>query len=221
MALAQNDDPLARALATRPDPKNPIGPNMEVPLGWEVRLDQPKEGVKVGADSETSDIFFVTMTPGWHITTGPRAIFYHPASVASGSFAATAGVYLFPPGERNEAFGIFVGGRNLDSSEQEYVYFLIRRTGEFLIKRRNGESTEILHDWTRHEAVKPYTADTEGTLHNVLQVDAGDEAVSFLVNGDQVAQLPRSGLHVDGIVGLRVNHALNLHVDELSVQIRK
>ncbi len=189
---------------------------METPPGWKVRLDKADPKVVIG-NEESADIFFVNMTPGWHITSGPRAIYYHPASTAAGNFRAHTAIYLFPPGERNEAYGLFVGGRNLDSDSQQYVYFVIRRSGEFLIKRRAGESTEVIHNWTAHDAIRPYTAETTGNVHNRLAVDADTESVGFLVNDVEVARLPRTDLAVDGVVGLRINHAMNVHVDDLGV----
>ena len=39
----------------------------------------------------------------------------------------------------------------------------------------------------------------------------------YLVNGEEVASLPRADLDVEGVVGIRVNHALNLHVSKLEV----
>ncbi len=208
-----------KALTQRPDAKNPVGPNLEVPPAWKVRLDAPDASVTVGKD-ESFDIRFVTMTPGWHVTTGPRAIFYHPASTARGEFTARVGIYLFPPGKRNEAYGMFIGGKALEAPEQSYTYFLVRRSGEFLIKRRAGDKTEVLHPWTRHDAVTPYLDDTEGTIHNVLEINAGPTEVAFLVNGKEVARRSRAEIDVEGLVGLRINHALNLHVDELTVDMR-
>jgi hypothetical protein len=217
-AYAQDAALLERALSTRPDPSTPIGENLQVPLGWSVRLDQPDESVTVGS-TEESDIYFVSMTPGWHITTGPRAILYHPASMAEGSFTARAGIHLFPPGSRNEGFGLFLGGSDLDSDEQQYLYFLIRRSGEFLVKQRSGDTTEEVLPWTRHDAILAYTASSEGTVHNVLEVEASESQLRFVVNGSEVARMPRGDLPVDGIVGLRVNHALNLHVDDFGVEL--
>ncbi len=52
---------------------------------------------------------------------------------------------------------------------------------------------------------------------NVLAVECGPETVDFYINGTKVTSVPRAQLDVDGIVGLRVNHSLNLHVSELSV----
>lgn len=215
---AAQTDLEAKALSLRPDPENPVGENLDVPPAWKVRLDTPDPDVVIGAE-ESSDIRFVSMTPGWHITTGPRAIFYHPASTARGNFTARAGIQLFPPGDRNEAYGIFVGGKNLEEADLQYVYFLVRRSGEFLIKRRHGEETTVLHEWTANEAINPYEVETEGTVHNVLSIEAGAEEVSFMVNEAEVARMPRSEIDVEGVVGLRINHALNVHVDDFAVEL--
>jgi hypothetical protein len=178
-----------------------------------VRFDQP------GAPD--SALAFVTMSPGWHITTGPSAILYDPARTASGSFQVRSTVFLFP-GERLEGFGLLVGGRDLEGEGQSYTYFLIRKDGRFLVKRRSGGETRELVPWTEHPAIVRQPAargdSTTKPVKNVLAVEAGPERVLFLVNGAQVASLPRGEMDVDGIVGLRINHALNLHVTEVVVE---
>jgi hypothetical protein len=203
----------------RPDPAMPQGENLQRPEGWVVRLDKPDPAAKIGAGDD-ADIFFVNMTPGWHITTHKSAIFYHPASTAEGSFTAKASIYLFDPGTRDrEAFGLFVGGKNLGGDMQEYTYFLLRNTGDFLIKRRIGSETSVVSDWTHTDAMKVHPHDSTDSVLNTLAIRSGDESVHFLVNGTEVARLPRSKAHVDGVVGLRVNHGLNLHVSDLSVDM--
>lgn len=159
----------------------------------------------------------MNMTPGWHITTGPAVILYHPALRAKGRYRAEATFHQFPPGERNEAFGLFVGGTDLNGDDQSYLYFLIRKTGEFLIKTRDGDSTSVVRDWSEHPAIIPYTTETEGTATNVLAIDADSNSLSFYVNEEKVASVPHSHLPVSGHVGLRINHALNVHVSDLKV----
>ena len=176
------------------------------PDGWIVRFDRA---------GQTDTIYFVEMPPGWHITTGPAAILYDPALTAQGSYRVESEIYLFPA-ERRESFGVFIGGAELDGSGQAYTYFLIRKDGQFLIKERAGSDTRVLHPWTEHEAIVKHPGGEE-TAKNVLVIEVGSEAVRFLVNGQEVASLPRAELRADGIVGLRVNHALNLHVTSLEV----
>lgn len=203
--------------AQRPDPQKPDGENLQTPQTWEVRLDQPREGVVIGADAETADIYFVNMTPGWHVTTGPAAIFYHPSSTASGTYRAETLIHLFDPNGRTEAFGLFIGGQNLDADDQTYDYFLIRNNGQFLIKRRTGGSTSTIHGWTPHDAIATFGPDTESSVPNTLAVEAGTDEVAFFINGEEVARLPRADVQTDGIVGLRINHRLNVHVENLAV----
>ncbi|HSG49327.1 MAG TPA: hypothetical protein VLA43_16010, partial [Longimicrobiales bacterium] len=156
--------------------------------------------------------------PGWHITTGPAGIFWDPAVTASGTFKAEMEVFLFDPAGRREAFGIFFGGSALQDDAQTYTYFLLRDGGQFIVKRRQGTETPTLVEWTSHPAIRSYAErGDDASVKNILTVEAGDESVRFLVNGQEVASLPRAGIAVDGTVGIRVNHALNLHVSRLEV----
>lgn len=202
----------------RPDPDEPQGTNLEVPEGWEVRLDRPSEDVVIGSKPDSSDIYFVNMTPGWHITTGPAGIYYHPANTASGSFTIQTELHLFNPGERNrEAFGLFWGGQNLQDEDQAYYYFLIRNTGEFLIKKRKGEETELIQNWSASDAIEIYDNPEESSVLNTLAVSISDASISFLINDAEVASINNEGMENNGIFGLRVNHSINLHVSDLSL----
>ena len=202
----------------QPDPQTPDGENLKTPPTWKVRLDRPKDGVVIGDDADAADIYFVNMTPGWHITTGPAAIFYHPAGTAEGTYRFETQIHLFDPKGRNEAYGLFFGGQNLDGDDIAYDYFLLRNNGQFLIKRRTGGDTSTIQGWTAHDAVMTYGPDTESSVPNTLAVEVGAEDVGFFVNGQEVARLPLSEVHTDGVVGLRINHALNVHVGDFKVE---
>lgn len=202
-------------LGQRPDPANPQGENMATPPTWTVRFDHPGTAT-VGADS-TADVWFVNMTPGWHITTGPAAIFYHPGSTVEGNQRLEANIFFFDPEDRLEAYGIFFGGQNLDGDGITYDYFLVRNNGEFLVKRWSGHETSIIHPWTAHEAIAIFGPETEDSVTNKLAVEVYDEEVVFLVNDVEVLRLPRDQVNTDGVLGLRMNHRVNVHVSTLSV----
>ena len=179
------------------------------PEGWNVRFDDP------GA-SEADLEMFVAMPPGWHVTTGPAAIFWTPENRISGDFRAEMEVFLFDPQGRREAFGIFVGGEDLDGPDQEYTYFLLRDGGQYIIKRREGSEAPTVQPWTDHEAIHSFAdRGDDSSVLNILAVEARGDTVRFLVNGTEVASLPRSRVPVDGIYGFRINHALNVHVRSL------
>lgn len=181
------------------------------PEGWKIRTDRP--------DQDASELYFVEMPPGFHVTSGPAAIYWHPDQTAAGSYRVEMEVFLFDPEGRREAFGLFMGGSDLEGPGQRYTYFLIRDGGEFLVKTREGEETGTVRNWTAHPAVLGYADREEGdvTTRNVLTADVGDEEVVFSINGDEVARVPREGLALDGVVGIRVNHRLNLHIARLEI----
>jgi len=204
----------------RPDPQVPQGENLQVPEGWEVRLDRENPDVVIGADPESADIYFVNMTPGWHITSGPAAIYYHPANTALGSYTVKSTLHRFDPGGRDrEAFGIFVGGKNLDGENQEYIYFLIRNTGDFLVKKRSGDNTSVIKDWSPSDAIVIYKDGMEeASVRNDLAVSVEGDTVRFFINDEEVHTISDQDVGTGGIFGLRVNHSINLHVEDLSLE---
>ncbi|HUH12744.1 MAG TPA: hypothetical protein VMK65_06520 [Longimicrobiales bacterium] len=185
----------------------------EWPTGWEARLDRPDRGSR-------DDVQFVTMAPGWHVTTGPATILYDATRTASAPYRVEAEMHLFDPGQRREGFGIFIGGRDLEGEGQAYTYFLLRQDGRFLIKRRAGEETPTVVDWTEEPAIAAWAEREEGetSVANTLAVDVGTDEVVFSVNGTEVARVPASSVDRDGVAGLRVNHALDLHVARFDIQ---
>ncbi len=179
----------------------------ERPQDWNVRFDRP--------GPPDSAVYFVTMEPGWHVTSGPSGILYNPSQVAEGEYRVKSEIYLFP-GERREGYGIFIGGKNLADQSQAYIYFLLRKDGRYIIKQRNGDQTPTIVPWTAHEAIVSQSG--EENAKNVLEVAVGQEKLDFFVNGEMVTSLPRGNLETNGVVGLRVNHNLNLHVSSLVVE---
>lgn len=187
------------------------GQDLERPEGWKVRFDRP-------GSSEADLEMFVSMPPGWHITTGPAGIFWDPSLEASGDYLLEMEVFLFDPEGRREAFGVFFGGQDLEGSGQAYTYFLIRDGGEFLIKRRRGAETPTLRAWEAHSAIRSFAdRGDDASVKNILAVEVREDRVRFSVNGAEVATLPRSEVDAHGTVGIRVNHRLNVHVSRLEV----
>lgn len=181
--------------------------DLDRPAGWVVREDDS------AADVDTT-LRFVAMPPGWHVTTGPPVILYDPGATAAGSFRVEAETYRFP-GDSAAGFGFFMGGRDLDGPEVDYVAFLVDRDGRFELHHRGGDEIHPIAQRVAHPAIVPWT---EGTARNVLSAEVRPDSVRFLVNGEEVAGYERqSYMDFDGIVGLRVGGGVNLHVTRLDV----
>lgn len=177
-----------------------------LPGGWAMRLD--RDGAKTDA------LKFVTMGSGYHATTGPSGIFYDATMTATGAYTAEATFTQTKAPAHAEAYGLIFGGSGLGGPQQEYMYFVVRGDGKYLVKHRAGSEVHTIQDWTAHSAVK--AADAAGKATNALRVRVAADSVRLDVNGTQVLALPKK-MKTDGIVGLRVNHQLDVHVAGLKV----
>ena len=187
----------------------------------------PEEGAQTGAaarpsyavrlDTESSDLAdfrLIEDDDGIRVHTGPAGIAYRGEDVAvSGDvhLEATFAQFDATVGYR-EAFGLFVGGIDLDGPDLEYTYLLVRTTGDFLVKRRIGEITETLADWTPHPAIRRVESEGDEPV-NTLAIDVEDGEVRFLVNGAIVHTESSGRARPYGIAGVRVNHRLDVRVD--------
>lgn len=179
------------------------------PEGWQVRTD----------DGETSPeaVERSTEDGALHVAPGPRAIHWNPDNRAEAPFRVQATFVQTEDPGAPESYGLFVGGTNLTGENQDYLYFHVRGSGEFLVKHRAGSETHTLVDWTEHEAVNP--ADDAGRQENTLAIEAPGEGARFLVNGEEVTSLPASDmLNTDGLTGFRVNHRLDVLVRDFEVE---
>jgi hypothetical protein len=201
--------PLA-AQQHQPDHDKTIAGGGTLPAGWKGRLD--------GGGASMAGVKMTPMGGGVHIMSGPAGIYYRPADKPTGEFAASATFTQMERAEHPEAYGIFIGGANLDGASQKYTYFLVRQDGKFLIKRRAGTGTPTVVDWTDSTAIRK--PDSSGKMSNTLTVEVGREKVRFLVNGTAVTSTDTSKVDAAGIAGLRVNHNLNVHVEGFSVRPR-
>ena len=194
--------------AADPD-KKMAGPGT-LPAGWKGRLDS--------GDKSLAGVKAAQMGGGVHFMTGPAGIYYKPADKMTGAYEAHATFTQMVPADHPEAYGLFIGGANLDAAAQKYTYFIVRQDGKYMIKRRAGADTPTVADWTDSPAIKK--ADKSGKMSNTLAIDVGKDKVRFLVNGTEVTSVDAAKVDTAGTAGLRVNHNLNLHVEGFAAKAR-
>lgn len=180
-----------------------------LPAGWSGRTDR--------ANGKLEDVKFVPVGSGYHVISGPAAIYWQPARRVTGPFTASATISQTMAPSHPEAYGIFFMGNKLDTPEQSYAYLIVRGDGKVMVRHRAGTELHTIMDWTDNAAV--HKADASGKATNTLTVDASrPDSLRLSVNGTQVAAIP--GAHIgntDGFVGLRVNHNLDVHVSNFTV----
>jgi len=208
VALLAAATPLAAQGHDHADPDHAAPGGGTLPAGWHAHAD------RAGADM--AGLRFAPMPPGWHITTGPAVILWRAEDAPTGEFTASATLHQTKAPMHPEAYGVFVGGSDLDAAP-DYLYFLVRGDGKYMVRHRaaSGDLHTVV-DWTESPAV--HQQDAAGAASNVLVVEGGPWGVRFKVNGTQVGEWP--GVKASGIVGLRVNHNLDVHVSDFSVTRR-
>jgi hypothetical protein len=192
--------------------------SQQAPADWRLRTDAPATLQPIGEISPGT-WQFVTMAPGWHITTGPGALLSPPSGTIRGHFRLEAEIFLFP-GESQEGYGLFIGGAGVESTSRSpsYLAFLARRDGRAAIVRTTSIGSVPAVDWKINDAVLPHPG--IGTAKNVLHVEVTPTEIVFGANGKEIARLPAAGLETAGAFGFRVGRDLNLHVSTLDVTQR-
>jgi len=84
----------------------------KLPAGWAARTDR---------DAPVSGVKFVKMGEGWHVTSGPAAVYYREADKASGNYKVSA-TFSAGKGQYPEGYGLVIGGSDLAGANQQYTY---------------------------------------------------------------------------------------------------
>lgn len=197
----------AHGAGAQADPDRAVAGAGTLPAGWHARSD---------GNAPLANVKFDIMNPGQHVTLGPAAIFWRAADTTSGAYGVEATFWQFAAPRHREGYGLFIGGSNLDAASQRYTYFIVAGTGEFLVKRRNGDSTAVVSgSWSPNAAV--VKQDSAGKSQNTLTIRISNGKASFLVNGTEVYSTDASAIDASGVVGYRVNHNLNVHVGPIAI----
>jgi hypothetical protein len=186
----------------------------QAPKGWKMRVDRSASASDPDAPGT---IKFTQSGSTLHAVNPQAAVFWNPANTASGNYTLKGTFTLQKPSGHTNYYGLVFGGSALDGPAQKYLYFLVAQDGTWLIKQRDGEATKNVAAKTPNDAVKK--PDASGKSTNALEVRVGADKVDYAVNGTVVHSTPKSALPstTDGLVGIRVNHLLEVHIDGFGV----
>jgi type IV secretory pathway TrbL component len=160
--------------------------------GWLARTD---------GGAPFDNIKFEEKGSGWDISVGPAVTLYRASDMAQKG--------------HGHGTGLIFGGTDLQSAEQVYSYFLVRGDGSYIIKTRTGDGTAEVAGWTKHAAINESEL---ANMSNEVAVRVAGNDVIFLVNGAEVNRAPKSDMYTDGIVGIRLNHNLDMHIDNFEIR---
>lgn len=178
--------------------------------GWVGRTDKSTTPI-------TGAKFWEMGANAFHVTSGPAAIYWNPSNAAKGNYTVKASFTQTKAPMHPEAYGLFMGGSNLNADSQNYLYCIVRGDGKYMVKHRAGGELHTLADWTENAAVKKQ--DDAGKATNEVALWASKDKVGCSVNGTEVFSMARADATGPGkltengdIYGIRVNHNLDVHV---------
>jgi hypothetical protein len=190
----------APAPAASSDPDQAVAGN-GVPAGFVGRTDE--------AGSPLSGAKYTAAAGGtWDVRTGPAHILYSPSLAGHTNYTDEAKIDQVEAPHHPEAYGVFIGGQQLDGAGQQYTYFLVRGDGMYAVKVRKGDDARTVVPFTASPAVPK--ADATGHASYTLRVVVTADKAQFYVNDQLVTAVNKTAAPTDGIAGLRINH--NLHV---------
>lgn len=179
--------------------------------GWQVRVDRSTSATDPDG---SGDIKFMAMGAGFHAVNPQAAVYWNPANTATGSYSLRGQFTQLMESDHTNYYGLVFGGSDLGGAQQAYVYFMVAQDGTWLIKRRNGDDTE---DVAQRASPAVRRLGPNGQSTNTLDVRVTGDTIVYSVNGTTVHTMPKAGITTDGAYGFRVNHRLEVQVDNFGV----
>jgi len=182
--------------------------------GWKGRIDAPamQQGKTIN-DSKLS------MKDGkLDLKIGPAGIYWNDATKASGNYEvkATFTENKFNAGHPH-SYGMFIGGSDLETESQRYLYCIAYANGNYAVKYFNGPQVTNVVRRAPTDAIKK--AAEGGTATNEIGWRVQGNKASCVINGVAVQTWDASELvgdgklkSFDGNYGIRVTHNLDLTV---------
>ena len=174
--------------------------------GWMARTDRGQN---------FDNIKFEESGTGWDITVGPGVALYRESDVAMGEYTISATIEQLSSKGHGHGTGLIFGGRDLQAEGQVYSYFLVRGDGSYIIKTRTGATTAEIVGWSKNSAINESEL---AHMTNEVAVRVAGANVIFMVNGTEVHRVPKADMYTDGIAGLRLNHNLDMHIDNFKIE---
>jgi hypothetical protein len=149
-----------------------------------------------------------------HLASGPASVYWNPKNVATGSYTVKA--TFREPKQTNDhphPYGVFIGGKDLDTATQTYMYCAAYGNGTYILRGFNGTTPTRFGSprGTKHAAIHTFGAD--GSVTQEIGLRVTPTSVECLINGTAVVSLPIAEVVVagkmtstDGIYGIRAGH---------------
>ncbi len=151
-----------------------------------------------------------------HVTTGPAVAYWNPANTASGAYTVSA-TFNEPQymslNNHPHPYGIFIGGNDMGTDQQSYLYCAAYGNGNFIVRGFGPEPFQLNGRRGESNAAVNQAAGEGQPVTQEIAISVTDESVSCSINGTVVASYPKSEVvadgrlkSTDGVYGIRFAH---------------
>jgi hypothetical protein len=162
-----------------------------------------------------------------HVVTGPAVTYWNPANTASGNYTVKA-TFTEPKymalNNHPHPYGIVIGGNDLGTDKQSYLYCAAYGNGTFIVRGFGPEPFQV--NGRRGEpnpAVNKAAAAGEPVTQEIA-VSVKDDKVECAINGTVVGSYDKSAVvgpgklkSTDGVYGIRFAHNTEATVSGLTM----
>lgn len=213
--------PATAALAQ--DTARAVGGGITAP-GWMGKVDAREAAAGMTVDSAR---FMPMGADGFHVTTGPITTYWNPANTASGTYTVKA-TFNEPRymslDNHPHPYGILVGGSDMGTDQQRYLYCAAYGNGNFIVRGFGPEPFQLNGRRGETHAAVNKAAGKDQPVTQEIAVTVTDENVQCAINGTVVGTYPKADVlgtgklaSTDGVYGLRIGHNTDVMVTGLAV----
>ena len=198
------------------------GGGISVP-GWTGKIDAQEE--KAGQVLNNAKLAMAGKD--LQVTTGPAVTYWNPKNVAAGDYTVKATfteANYMGLNDHPHPYGIVIGGNDLGTAEQSYLYCAAYGDGTFIVRGFGPAPFQLGgRRPTANDAVRK--ADGKGSsVTQEIAITVKGEAVECAINGTTVASYPKAELvaagklkSTDGVYGIRFAHNTDAVVSGLTM----
>ncbi len=192
--------------------------------GWQGKIDAQEE--KAGQVLNNAKL-----APGpkgaLQVTTGPAVTYWNPANKASGDYTVKATfkeTNYMGLNDHPHPYGIVIGGNDLGTAQQSYLYCAAYGNGTFIVRGFGPEPFQMGGRRPMENASVNKAAGKGSAVTQEIAVSVKGDRVECAINGKVVAGFSKAELvtpgklkSTDGIYGIRFAHNTDAIVSGLSV----
>jgi hypothetical protein len=190
--------------------------------GWTGKIDANE----AAAGQKLENAKLAKVGDALEVTTGPAVAYWNPANTASGDYTVKA---TFTESEymslnnHPHPYGIFIGGSDLGTDDQRYLYCAAYGNGTFIVRGFGPAPFQLNGRREANEAVNK-AAGTGSSVTQQIAVSVKGDNVECAINGTVVGTYPKANVmgdgklkSTDGVYGIRFGHNTSAKVTGLEM----